>query len=73
MGWMSLTGALASALNGANLEFGTCTLHSYNEARDDEAEPKMGRRVDEKLAPLSSRETGFRRGHVRDVLWDQDG
>lgn len=31
---------------------GTCTLHSYNEAEDDEAEPPMGRNVDEKLRPV---------------------
>ncbi len=29
---------------------GTCTAHSWNDgAEDDEAEPKMGLRVDEKL------------------------
>lgn len=29
---------------------GTCTLHSWNDgAEDDEAEPKMGLRVNEKL------------------------
>lgn len=29
---------------------GTCTLHSWNDgAEDDEAEPKMGTRVDQKL------------------------
>ncbi|KAK0749466.1 WD40-repeat-containing domain protein [Schizothecium vesticola] len=32
---------------------GTATLHSYNEGDFDEAEPKMGRSVDEKLAPLA--------------------
>ena len=29
---------------------GTCTIHSWNDgADDDEAEPRMGKRVDEKL------------------------
>ena len=29
---------------------GTCTIHSWNDgAEDDEAEPKMGLRVDQKL------------------------
>lgn len=29
---------------------GTCTVHSWNDgAEDDEGEPKMGRRVDQKL------------------------
>jgi WD repeat-containing protein 23 len=29
---------------------GTCTVHSWNDgAEDDEAEPKMGLRVDERL------------------------
>ncbi|KAK0375340.1 WD repeat domain-containing protein [Colletotrichum limetticola] len=42
----------ASAWNGFNMAHGTCTLHSYNEAEDDEAEPPMGRNVDEKLRPV---------------------
>ncbi|KAF4772802.1 WD repeat domain-containing protein [Colletotrichum scovillei] len=41
-----------SAWNGFNMAHGTCTLHSYNEAEDDEAEPPMGRNVDEKLRPV---------------------
>lgn len=31
---------------------GTCTLHSYNEAEEDEAEAEMGRSVDERLRPV---------------------
>ncbi|KAK2058486.1 WD domain-containing protein [Colletotrichum caudatum] len=48
---------VASAWNGYNMAHGTCTLHSYNEAEDDEAEPPMGRSVDEKLRPVGE---GFR-------------
>ncbi|OLN86087.1 LEC14B protein [Colletotrichum chlorophyti] len=42
----------ASAWNGFNMANGTCTLHSYNESEEDEAEPPMGRNVDEKLRPV---------------------
>jgi len=45
---------VASAWNGFNMAHGTCTLHSYNEAEEDEAEPPMGRSVDEKLRPVGS-------------------
>ena len=31
------------------MTWGTCTLHSFNYSKDDEAEPKMGRSVNEKL------------------------
>ncbi len=34
------------------MDFGTCTVHSYNESPDDDSEPKMGRVVDEKLNDL---------------------
>lgn len=30
---------------------GTCTMHSFNEASDDEGEPEMGRSVNENLEP----------------------
>ncbi|EGY20963.1 LEC14B protein [Verticillium dahliae VdLs.17] len=40
---------VASAWNGAGASFGTCSVHSFNEADDDEAEPRMGRSVDEQL------------------------
>lgn len=43
----------ASAWNGLNATSGTCTLHAYNEAGEDEAEPRMGRSVDEFLNPNS--------------------
>ena len=49
---------------------GTCTVHSWNDgADDDEAEPKMGRRVDQRLqeddrlygdSPRSGRTAGTR-------------
>ncbi|QSZ30820.1 hypothetical protein DSL72_000378 [Monilinia vaccinii-corymbosi] len=42
----------ASAWNGYGAEQGTVTTHSWNEgAEDDEAEPKMGLRVDAELEP----------------------
>ncbi|TEA11979.1 LEC14B protein [Colletotrichum sidae] len=43
---------VASAWNGFNMAHGTCTLHSFNEADEDEAEPAMGRGVDERLRPM---------------------
>ncbi|KAK1997424.1 WD domain-containing protein [Colletotrichum falcatum] len=49
---------VASAWNGFNMAHGTCTLHSYNEAEEDEAEPLMGRSVDERLRPVGE---AFRR------------
>ncbi len=54
---------------------GTCTLHSWNDgAEDDEGEPKMGMRVDERLEydedlydnPRAS--TGTRRQFTRSRL-----
>lgn len=61
----------ASAWNGANMDFGTCTLHSYNEGDEDEVEPKMGRQVDDKLAPVErSYARSSNRGSV-DQLWGE--
>ena len=41
---------IASSWNGYGMNKGTCTVHSWNDgAEDDEAEPKMGLRVNEKL------------------------
>lgn len=41
---------VASAWNGYGMSTGTCTVHSWNDgAEDDEAEPKMGLRVNQKL------------------------
>ncbi|KAH8601961.1 WD40-repeat-containing domain protein [Bisporella sp. PMI_857] len=43
---------VASAWNGYGMSTGTCTVHSWNDgAEEDEAEPKMGYRVDPKLVP----------------------
>ena len=40
----------ASAWNGYGMSTGTCTVHSWNDgAEEDEAEPKMGLRVNQKL------------------------
>jgi WD repeat-containing protein 23 len=40
----------ASAFNGYGSSTGTCTVHSWNDGVDeDEAEPKMGLRVNQKL------------------------
>ncbi|KAH8667425.1 WD40-repeat-containing domain protein [Tricladium varicosporioides] len=41
---------VGSAWSGYGMSTGTCTLHSWNDGvEDDEAEPKMGLRVNEKL------------------------
>jgi WD repeat-containing protein 23 len=41
---------VASAWSGYGMSTGTCTAHSWNDgAKDDDAEPKMGVRVNEKL------------------------
>ncbi|KAF4630590.1 hypothetical protein G7Y89_g7547 [Cudoniella acicularis] len=41
---------VASAWSGYGMSTGTCTVHSWNDgAEDDEAEPKMGLRVNQKL------------------------
>lgn len=33
-----------------DMNFGTVTVHSYNDAPEDEAEPKMGLMVNDQLA-----------------------
>ncbi|CZT51008.1 related to WD repeat protein [Rhynchosporium secalis] len=41
---------VASAWNGYGMQKGTCTVHSWNDgAEEDEAEPKMGLRVNQEL------------------------
>ena len=41
---------IATSWNGWGMSTGTCTTHSWNEgAEDDEGEPKMGFRVDQRL------------------------
>ena len=41
---------IATSWSGYQESAGTCTIHSWNDgAEDDEAEPKMGRRVDQQL------------------------
>ncbi|KAI9703290.1 MAG: hypothetical protein M1836_007856 [Candelina mexicana] len=41
----------ATSWNGWGMGTGTCTMHSWNDgAEDDEGEPRMGARVDQKLA-----------------------
>jgi WD repeat-containing protein 23 len=41
---------VASAWNGYGMTSGTCTVHSWNDGGEkDEAEPKMGLRVNQKL------------------------
>ncbi|KAK0628659.1 WD40-repeat-containing domain protein [Bombardia bombarda] len=42
---------VASAWNGPNMDAGTASVHSFNENEVDEAEPKMGRSVNERLMP----------------------
>ncbi len=38
------------------MDFGTASVHSFNEAPVDEAEPPMGRQVNERLAPFQGRD-----------------
>ncbi|TQW01048.1 hypothetical protein V2A60_002066 [Cordyceps javanica] len=40
---------VASAWNGYSMARGTCTIHSFNEAGEDEGEPEMGQSVDDML------------------------
>ena len=41
---------LATSWNGWGMSTGTCTTHSWNDsAEDDEGEPRMGLRVDQRL------------------------
>jgi len=43
---------LATSWNGRGMTQGTCTVHSWNDGVDeDEAEPRMGLRVDPELRP----------------------
>ncbi|RDL36066.1 Uncharacterized protein BP5553_06678 [Venustampulla echinocandica] len=43
---------VASAWSGYGMSTGTCSVHSWNDgAEDDEAEPRMGMSVNEKLEP----------------------
>lgn len=44
----------ASALQAGDRWMGTVSLHSFNEADSDEAEPKMGLSYNEKLKPVST-------------------
>ncbi|KAJ1336049.1 DDB1- and CUL4-associated factor 11 [Microdochium nivale] len=44
----------ASAINGWEHELGTVTLHSYNENKVDEGEPRMGTAYDDKMRPVRS-------------------
>ncbi|KAI8959721.1 WD40 repeat-like protein [Daldinia sp. FL1419] len=43
---------IASSLNGWDNPLGAVTLHSYNESIEDDGEPRMRTRYDEKLRPL---------------------
>jgi len=61
----------ASSWNGSNRDSGTCSVHSFNEAPEDEAEPKMGRQVDDKLRPTNPA-TGFSRSSVLGLLWENE-
>jgi WD repeat-containing protein 23 len=59
---------VASAWNGYGMSNGTCTLHSWNDgAGDDEAEPRMGLSVDQRLEadPEFTRFMGNPRDHGR--------
>ena len=72
---------VASAWNGYGMSTGTCTVHSWNDgAEEDEAEPRMGLRVDQKLEVDSSlygagpepRSSGMRRRGLRAYYRDMD-
>ncbi|KAL2258341.1 hypothetical protein VTK26DRAFT_8374 [Humicola hyalothermophila] len=43
---------VASAWSGPQMDRGTASIHSFNEADDDEGEPAMGISVNEKLEPV---------------------
>ncbi|KAK3996518.1 WD40-repeat-containing domain protein [Cladorrhinum sp. PSN332] len=43
---------VASAWNGGSMDAGTASVHSWNDGEVDEAEPRMGMSVDEKLEPV---------------------
>ncbi|KAI6711039.1 WD domain-containing protein [Diplocarpon mali] len=63
---------VASAWNGYGMSSGTCTVHSWNDgAEDDEAEPKMGLRVDRKLRPNPAFYDAGEMG-IEDIIWDLD-
>lgn len=64
---------VASAWNGYSMSTGTCTVHSWNDgAEEDEAEPKMGYRVDRTLHPdpalYASPEPNPRRPIIRSAI-----
>jgi len=62
---------VASAWNGYGMEGGTCTVHSWNDgAEADEAEPKMGYRVNERLVPDQELyDSGATRSRTRRFMW----
>lgn len=73
--------AIATSWNGWGMSTGTCTIHTWNDrARDDEADPQIGTRVDEQLRHNenlygSSRLSLFRtrlRSERTDALREQD-
>lgn len=55
------------------MDFGTCTVHSWNDSNEDEAEPKMGWRVDEKLRPCDTRDPRAPDPpNLVNLFWDRD-
>ena len=61
---------VASAWSGYGMSTGTVTAHSWNDgAEEDDAEPKMGARVDEQLKPdpMFYERTGSQRARLRRV------
>ncbi len=57
---------------GPNIDFGSCTVHSFNESQDDEAEPKMGRRVNEKLVNVGSHEPALESSPFMGLFYNRD-
>lgn len=56
---------LASSWNGYGFQSGTVSVHSWNDgAEDDEAEPKMGMNVNDKLEDDSALHSPPRRGYL---------
>ncbi len=65
---------IATSWNGWGTSQGTCTVHTWNDGlEEDEAEPKMGRRVnaelqhDDRLYPTEARTS-----RQRNDVWGDD-
>jgi hypothetical protein len=52
------------------MDFGTCSVHSWNDSNEDEGDPGMGRVVDEKLQRVD--DDWVTRRLSRRGIWDDD-